>query len=172
MPLPLRLFAALLLCLSAGLAHAEGDVDRDARTRAKYRLGDEADEAAQHKAALAHRADFSTPKGALEAWRAASIRGSRGDFLECLAPALRARKYPRGAEDRIKYVDSLKYRLLVMYAKVGEPEVDGDTAHVNMHVRFRRASGNLRSQFLRFTLQRMDGAWRLMDLGRKVRRGK
>ena len=161
---------SLLLTSTPPMAHA--NADREARTRAQYRLGDDADKDARRKAADQHRADFSTPQGALEAWRAAAIRGNRGDFLECLTPALRALKYPRGIEARIKYVDSKKYQYLLMYATLGEAEPDGDRAHIDVRVSFKRASGGLRTQVLRFTLHRLDNKWRLGDLGRKVRRSK
>lgn len=82
---------------------------------------------------------------------------------------MRARKYSRGTDDYIKFVEYLKYHYLLMYAKRLAIEVDGEDARVLVRFSFKRKNGRLRHQFVRFDLRQIGGAWKVDTLGKKMR---
>jgi len=110
-----------------------------------------------------HRPDLTTPKGTMQAFQAAVIRGDRKGFLNVVHPEYRVRKYPEGPEGTIRFLDRPKYREMMLTANIGAISSAGGHARVEM-VFQRHGPDGLESRTTGFQLVKLVNSWVLEEL--------
>ncbi len=77
------------------------------------------------------------------------------------APEYRKKKYPGGDKERIKRVQSTKYRYLAMYARIAKVEASGDDGTMAVEFTYKAdgGAGREKKDTDGFKLRRVAGRW-------------